>query len=387
LRRKEELLELDYKDIQERFNKVISFSQGIEQPHTDGLFEQWAQNKLWFIKTFNGLIYEYPEPVSFELNKQEKINKIYQFADKVYELYHNDELNDFIIDNKNDFFENILTKDYKKVPKGMKIIKAFKFFESNKDILTDIQNMASQVIQEDRMTGTLCLSVHPLDFLSTSENAHNWRSCHALDGEYKAGNLAYMGDKGTIIAYIKSDKGDTFKLPDFPEDVPWNSKKWRSLIFFSDRRMMMFAGRQYPFTLEDTMDFIRVNIINKYIHKFTEWDTKKITSMVTAGHNIPVRPAIPVGTKLIALDDLIIDTYPAYNSEDTLYYNDLKRSNCYDPMYAYRLREFSFFEDISVPDSERFQIGSNVKCLRCGRNYISNSDSMMCEFCWNELEE
>ena len=28
------------------------------------------------------------------------------------------------------------------------------------------------------------------DYLSLSENAFNWRSCHALDGEYRAGNLS-----------------------------------------------------------------------------------------------------------------------------------------------------------------------------------------------------
>ena len=42
------------------------------------------------------------------------------------------------------------------------------------------------------MEGYLYLSIHPLDYLSISETNHGWRSCHALDGEYRNGNLSYL---------------------------------------------------------------------------------------------------------------------------------------------------------------------------------------------------
>jgi hypothetical protein len=56
----------------------------------------------------------------------------------------------------------------------MKLAKAFKFFTDSKTVLYDLQNRASQIIQEDKVEGTLCLSVHPLDFLSSSMNTYNW---------------------------------------------------------------------------------------------------------------------------------------------------------------------------------------------------------------------
>jgi hypothetical protein len=336
------------------------------------------------------LIYEYPEPVTFELDKKAKQKAIKAFADKVYELYRNDDLVEFILDNQEDFFGNILTKDYKDVPKGIKLIKAFKYFEKDENALKDVQNMASQIIQEDKVTGTLCLSIHPLDFLSTSENAHNWRSCHALDGEYRAGNLAYMGDYSTIIAYLKSSKGDTYKLPNFPDDVPWNSKKWRALIFFSDRKDIIFAGRQYPFASDTAMDFIKDKILAPYIYEYTDWETDKITSMQVAGHNIPIIPSIPVGNKIQTLNDLIVDAYPEddpVSYDDTLFYNDLKRSTCYDPMYAYRLRRGYLFNEIFVHADEKFHIGKDVKCFKCGRRSISSSESMVCSNCYDDWEE
>ena len=89
----------------------------------------------------------------------------------------------------NSFYDNIVTdSDYSPAPKGMKLVRAFKYFEKNKIVLEEIQNLASRYLQEDKVKGTLCFSVHPLDFLSLSENTYNWRSCHSLDGEYRAGN-------------------------------------------------------------------------------------------------------------------------------------------------------------------------------------------------------
>ena len=110
-----------------------------------------------------------------------------------------------------------------------------------------------QIIQENTITGTLCFSVHPLDFLSSSENTHNWRSCHSLDGEYRGGNLSYMVDDCTFMCYLRSD-GYDHQLPNFPHEVKWNSKKWRVLLYLSNDRTMLMAGRQYPFSSSTGMD-------------------------------------------------------------------------------------------------------------------------------------
>ena len=57
--------------IKKQFDKVIRFSQGIEEPKTQKLFETWYEAKSRFIQGMNGkLIYEYPEEVSFELDEK-----------------------------------------------------------------------------------------------------------------------------------------------------------------------------------------------------------------------------------------------------------------------------------------------------------------------------
>ena len=250
------------KSIQTQFNKVIEYSQSIFNPKTDSLFEKWYENKQWFIKKFNqNLIYEVPGKICFNLTDEQKIKKVEDLIYTIERRYKLYDLSDFIHQNKKSFFENVVTvsNDEIRIPLGMKITRAFKFFVDDKEILNDVQSCASRVLQEDKIEGTLCFSVHPLDYLSSSETVYGWRSCHSLDGDYRAGNLSYMGDRATILCYLKGD-GDKI-LPNFPDNVPWNSKKWRMLLHFSDNKDMIFAGRQYPFTTTNALDVVWEHLI------------------------------------------------------------------------------------------------------------------------------
>ena len=86
-----------------------------------------------------------------------------------------------------------------------------------------------------------------------SVNNNNWRSCMALDGEYAAGTLSYAIDKYTMIVYLKSDKEDE-KLKGVPDDVKWNSKKWRCLLYFDEDYKTILSTKQYPFTSSQLME-------------------------------------------------------------------------------------------------------------------------------------
>lgn len=191
--------------------------------------------------------------VSFPLDEETKSCKFSMFMDYISNFFpYTEELMDFLhFVGSLEFYSNKLTADYiygtKVIKKGTKVIRSFKHFIQDTDLLETIQNKASELIQLDKLEGELCFSVHPLDFLSLSENQSRWRSCHALDGEYRAGNLSYMCDTSTLICYIKSENGDV-KLPNFPESVPWNNKKWRCLFFLDNTQNtnVMFAGRPYP---------------------------------------------------------------------------------------------------------------------------------------------
>ena len=43
-------------NIQEDFNKVIMYSQGLDEVNSDLIFENWLKNKEWFIEKTGGTI-------------------------------------------------------------------------------------------------------------------------------------------------------------------------------------------------------------------------------------------------------------------------------------------------------------------------------------------
>lgn len=374
--------------LQEDFNKVIEFSQDITGINTDELFSQWKEAKKDFIKYFGGkLIYEWPEKVTFELDIEEKNKKVSDLISYVAD--YNINLAEFIKFNMDNFYENLVNDLYispsgTPIPKGMRLLKAFKFFEEDKEKLTDFQNRASMVIQENKVEGRLCFSVHPLDFLSASENTHNWHSCHALDGDFRAGNLSYMIDKCTIMVYLKSDE-DTL-LPNFPDDVKWNNKKWRMWLFFSNNRDMLFAGRQYPFFSRSALNFITEKVfaetdIAANSHKWGEWSNKFLENWDC---QFPLDDKyLPVGESLIKLHDLVRDEM------DSLHYDDLLFSTYYTPYYCYKYFEpsndpwiFYNWQDRPVTKmSARFRLGGKVKCVKCNKDYIKDAYTMMCPDC------
>ena len=140
----------DISEIKGQFRKVIAYSQGISDPQVDYLFRTWEANKERFIDRFGGLIYEWPEPVEFTLDPVEKKKRALDFVECVSNTFDNEELADFLDLNLDTFFENKVSNNGgKKIPEGMKLIKAFKFFENNKQALRDMQDLASQMIQEN----------------------------------------------------------------------------------------------------------------------------------------------------------------------------------------------------------------------------------------------
>ena len=378
--------------IKEAFDKVITYSQGIENPKTDKLFEIWQKAKGIYLQRWHDYIYEYPERVSFELDDKAKHERVMNFVNDLEERYEYYDLARFVFEQESGFFNNLTVSDYltengKKIQKGTKLVRAFKYFAEGR-VLEDIQNEASRIIQENKIEGTLCLSIHPLDFLSLSENTHKWRSCHALDGEYRAGNLSYMMDSCTIICYLKSEE-DTI-LPSFPADVPWNNKKWRVLLFKSDDGNMVIAGRQYPFATQAGMDMLLEKVLPQvYLsptsnnHGWSCWSNCLIDKVqLNDRFNVYLNgPYLPINRSLKNIHDVV------HNGKGSKHFNDVLNSSFYKPIYTVKYIK-SIFDDISDkvlcshPDTTHFHIGAYTYCLKCGEEECMDSaDTMMCYNC------
>lgn len=375
-----------YSEIKEQFKEVIKFSQNIPNPQVDILFSQWYENKKDIIHAFGDkLIVEIPN-VHFHLDEKAKKRAYSEFIDNINLIFHNDELVQFLAaQDANSFFNNTIYKPYEKenikIPIGMKLVKAFKFFEKDPKLLDTFQQQASRVIQEDKIEGTLCFSVHPLDFLSTSNNTYNWRSCHALDGEFRAGNLSYMVDNSTIICYLKG--ADDVILPMFPSSVPWNSKKWRMLAYISEEWDMLFMSKQYPYSIPEDNFIMVVDMLGKALNINTKLDfTKPMDDYILKmelkdGSNYYFNDKyLPIWGSLVPLEKIVS------NGLYSLQFNDLLSSSTYKKPY-YSIKHYYGWE----PKTEfpKVTIGRKVDCLCCNENRIEDSNFMVCNCCIDDL--
>jgi hypothetical protein len=396
------MINIDLTRIKEDFTKVIQDSQNITDPKLDYYFDTWQKNKEYFYNAFGKkLIYEIPETIDFTLTDKMKSLRKEDFIGNFYQkfYYQNNsilgiethKLYNFIKEiTIEEFYQNRLNRNYnqysEEIVSNMKVIKSFKFFIKDKELLHRVQDLASQYIQEEKISGRLCFSIHPLDFLSLSENTHSWRSCHALDGEYRAGNLSYMLDKTTFIAYLKTN--DNVKLPNFPSDVPWNSKKWRMLMYVSNDNNMMFAGRQYPFESENARNIVMNYLPDGLKHnpngslnniEWTPWSDYRVSYMEDPTiHEIYnyEHGYIPLGKSLKRLNYLVKD------AEGATHYNDLLYSSYYKPFYTQRKSINPYYATILTNKDTKFEIGGRCICLQCGEELIENgSDSMLCHNC------
>ena len=134
-----------------------------------------------------------------------------------------------------------------KVSKGQKTIKFFQkiagAFGIEQEVFEDFRIQHSQVLNDKKIKGKLVLSIHPLDYMTMSDNVNGWDSCMSWDNQgcYRAGTLECMNCPSTIVAYIAS----TTKEYPLGEDEYWNSKKYRQLVMIDDNAIMTNKG--YPY--------------------------------------------------------------------------------------------------------------------------------------------
>lgn len=381
-----EIMDTSVSEIQEQFNHILEYTQGYSIV-SDELFEQWWKNKERFRIRFGSNLIKNLGHVAFHLSDKEKELLINEFlyiakcklADAQWMNFQQ-----FIRSNEHSFFDNIVScvtlpncADFKL---GMKLVKAFKFFISDSTVLRHLQECASSIIQKDKMSGDFCISIHPLDFLTSSVNTYNWRSCHALDGEYRAGNLSYMADNVTFMCYIKGEA--KLQYPFLPHGISWNSKKWRMLVHMDPTDQICFLGRQYPYELNHIDELIYDKLLTSLSYTWTRFTDSYVSSFHTKNDILPLNEKYYCikryrGSELVPLHTLVRDANPC----NALHFNDLLFSHRYEPMYSSR---YVYYNDDNIP---LLEIGADVKCMHCGQDYIyGESDSMLCKSCAIDME-
>ena len=137
--------------------------------------------------------------------------------------------------------------------KGSKPMKALKNFISDKEVLNQLQIKYSQIMNTKTIKGTLCISIHPLDYLTASVNRSGWSSCYDVEdgGCWQASTLSLLTSPNTIIAYLKADEDC-----DLVGYTRWNNKKWRTYITLNEFNDLIHIGKNYPYKSESIEDAV-----------------------------------------------------------------------------------------------------------------------------------
>ena len=104
----------------------------------------------------------------------------------------------------------------------------------------------SQVLNQKQIKGNLCLSIHPLDYLTMSDNDCGWSSCMSWmeeAGDYRLGTIEMMNSNCVVVAYVEA------KDPLFVCGANWSNKRWRQLYIVT--REVILGNRQYPYNSDE----------------------------------------------------------------------------------------------------------------------------------------
>lgn len=137
------------------------------------------------------------------------------------------------------------------IPRGTKILKAirrllelikYSDMKRFKKLQSDYSSFNSEM-QQSFSGSCLTLSIHPIDFLTMSDNECSWRSCLTWkgDGCYKGGFIDMLNSPHAIIGYITSKKDPVMRFDRW--EIP--NKSWRCLFFSTDTCVL--SGKGYPF--------------------------------------------------------------------------------------------------------------------------------------------
>ena len=132
------------------------------------------------------------------------------------------------------------------VNRGCKVSKVLGKIAEAYDIpnFEDFRIAHSMALNQKRLEGELCISIHPLDYMTMSDNNCDWDSCMSWQqpGDYRQGTVEMMNSEYIVVAYLKSNEDMSITWSSNDE---WNSKKWRQLFIVSPDLIM--GIRQYPY--------------------------------------------------------------------------------------------------------------------------------------------
>ena len=233
------------------------------------------------------------------------------------------------------------------------------------DEIEEVRILQSQILSNKTVKGRLCLSIHPLDYITMSDNSNGWSSCMSWEesGCYRLGTLEMLSSPKVVIAYLESES-ETYELT---PGIDWNSKKWRELFVIDEN--VISGVRGYPYYSKA----LEAAALNKLVELATtnlgwEFESEPINFNSTYFY--------PNGNSGHAIRMSTNAMYNDFGTQETLAYLGIKA------------------KEITSQHSIYIQYGQEPYCLSCGypisfssdAEYEILGDGLECKECRDFLE-
>ena len=205
----------------------------------------------------------------------------------------------------------------------------------------------SQALNQKILKGTLCLSIHPLDFMTMSDNECGWSSCMSWsgEGEYRRGTVEMMNSPYVVVAYL------TAEYPYPIGSLSWSNKKWRELFIVT--RDIITGVKPYPY-YNEYIEKVACDTLRDLAVQNLGWNY--FDEMVKYCHNTHF--------------DFLGESFKVHFETDTMY-NDF--GSCGHIGYI----------GVQAPTYICYNYSGESHCLFCGENtdYFDYEGSLICCEC------
>ena len=267
------------------------------------------------------------------------------------------------------------------IDKDMKLMKAVQkvvdAYDLDQQRFEDFRIAHSQILNDKQLKGTLCLSIHPLDYMTMSDNECDWGSCMSWrdTGCYRKGTVEMMNSPIVVVAYLKSDRdmhlfGRYAYVSDEAKSYTWNNKKWRELFIVHEN--IITGIKAYPYVSrnleEQVLDWLKELAKNNLNREYS--DNKYATAYA---HDVVIQEDDPNPACGLTTNRKFRFLFNTYNM-----YNDF---GCTPDGIHVALYNISNIKDNEFAKTIRYS--AHATCMCCGEAYSTEGCEayLLCEDC------
>lgn len=252
-----------------------------------------------------------------------------------------------------------------KINPGCKTIKALGKIAETFELegFEDFRICHSQILNQKHLSGRLNISIHPLDYMTMSDNECGWDSCMSWreEGGYRQGTVEMLNSPTVVVAYLSSNEDKMYI-----HGESWNSKKWRQL-FIVDRNAIL-AIKDYPYHNESLGKEV-INWIKNLAKENLGWEYDEVISIDAEDR--------------FHLKDNDVDMYCDIMLNYNHMYNDFGCLDTHLVAFAKTFNKESFNYHYDSYYTLNLTYGGLNQCMVCGQTEddFDNSSCLACNDC------